>query len=966
VVHGRAIVRDAPRGGQPVARAAARGGTIRPASAGTVSTEGFALTKIQPPRIRAGLIERAPLEARLAHALAAHKLVLLCAPAGFGKTAALTRAIGAAASGGAVVAWVTADEDDDLRRLLSCLVAALEPFDPPWRMSPQALIAALAGSRAERRRAADDLLNTLAATEVLRGLIVLDDLHRIEDPAVFDVLELLIERLPAAWCVVIASRTEPPLPLARWRAAEDLADFREHDLRFRHDEVARLGAAVDGASIVDADIELLLSRTGGWVAGLRLALRSLQSQHGEGGIAWGRAGGTMDRHVFDYLASEVLDEMPAGLRDFLLRCSVLPELRADRCAAVSGDATAMQRLADIERRGLFVSVLDEREPTLRLHDLFRDFLDDRLRRDHPQELPALLQRAAASETDPLRRMGYLLRAGAWDEAEHCFEELGTAMLATGAVPATLRLWEQFPAERRHASGTLQHLRGLCAWGHWDWFTMRTAMHRSAALHAAAGRHDAARRAILYEALAVTATGLTDESLALIETLNKPLADEPVKPAAAADTGMLAMIELLQSWHCFDTGALDRSHVAAARMVDLLQHEEDAALWYQCIPLPPFIGLPGMRPVIERYVDGALRRAGTEPPTPLRLMTLILQAGNTLWAGRLDEAAAQLRAVQADCHWLGHPPNVRTYLHTVQALALALRGERDEALASAQALIDMLEDERSSGRRQVWAAHFLFFKARIAAALDDDTTMRQALADTRAEAAPNSRAMMRHHWSTLSARLAASEGRVENAIALYRMALAQGEAALDLYGQASELRLRLAGLLLQAGRPDDAAAALRPALARGAASGECGGALMAGATVLGSLAAAPWADRLAASERDLLHRWAGLRAGRTGSTAPLAAAAPTGIVPVRFATPAPAAPVLAEAAAAVPRSADAGLSPREREVLARIAAGDSNKLIARAFDLSPHTVKRHVANILDKLGLDSRGQAAAWFRAADPR
>jgi LuxR family maltose regulon positive regulatory protein len=87
--------------------------------------------------------------------------------------------------------------------------------------------------------------------------------------------------------------------------------------------------------------------------------------------------------------------------------------------------------------------------------------------------------------------------------------------------------------------------------------------------------------------------------------------------------------------------------------------------------------------------------------------------------------------------------------------------------------------------------------------------------------------------------------------------------------------------------------------------------------------------------------------------------------VHFTTPEPDTPALAAAAAATPRSADAGLSPREREVLARIAAGDSNKLIARAFDLSPHTVKRHVANILDKLGLDSRGQAAAWFRA-DPR
>ncbi|HET9642546.1 MAG TPA: transcriptional regulator, partial [Burkholderiaceae bacterium] len=371
----------------------------------------FARTKIQPPRRRAGLIPRPALDAQLAEVLATRRLVVLCAPAGFGKTAVLTRQI-ERLSDGPAPAWVSIDEDDDLQRLLECLFAALEPFDLPWRIAPEALGASVGHTRSERRAVADELLNMLAATDIPRGLIVLDDLHRAEDPAVFEFLDLLIERLPDHWGLVVASRFDPPLALGRLRAAGEMAEFRMADLRFDAHEVLQLGELLSPGHtrpVSEGDVELLLARTGGWAAGLRLALASvvarrppLKSGPSEG-IEWASSGRTMDRHVFDYLASEVLGQMPVELRDFLLRCSVLSELTPERCAAVSGDRHAAERLAEIERRELFVSVLEGTERTLRLHDLFRDFLDDRLRQEHPDEVPMLLERAAAGETDPLRR-----------------------------------------------------------------------------------------------------------------------------------------------------------------------------------------------------------------------------------------------------------------------------------------------------------------------------------------------------------------------------------------------------------------------------------------------------------------------------------------------------------------------------------------------------------------------------------
>ena len=200
---------------------------------------GFALTKIQPPRPRPDRCARAALEQRLGEALAGARLVMLSAPAGFGKTTALMRQL-ALQPGAWATAWITVDAQDDLVRFLACLVAALEPFDPPWRRSAAALLASVDGTARTTQAAAAEILDALGATEVAHGLIVVDDAHHLADAAVPALLEALIERLPAPWTLAIATRADPPLPLARWRARGELAEFRQADLRFEPGEVEAL------------------------------------------------------------------------------------------------------------------------------------------------------------------------------------------------------------------------------------------------------------------------------------------------------------------------------------------------------------------------------------------------------------------------------------------------------------------------------------------------------------------------------------------------------------------------------------------------------------------------------------------------------------------------------------------------------------------------------------------------------
>lgn len=882
------------------------------------SPPAFALAKIQPPRPRAALVERQALERALGQALQQHKLTLLLAPAGYGKTAALTRQIRLLPPAWAL-AWVSADDDDPLQRFLACLTAALEPFDLPWRVAPEAL-ATLALAERGLGDVASELVNALAAAEVPRGLIVVDDLHRISDPQVFELLQRVLERWPERWGLVLASRTEPPLPLARLRAAGELAEFGQRQLRFSPPEVDAL-LALNGQAAEPERIRGLLQRTHGWAAGLRLSLATGAAPAARGGAS------ATQRHLFDYLASEVFEDMPAALQRFLLRCSVLPELSAERCAPLCGDPQAALLLDEVERRGLFVSVLDTEPLTLRLHDLFRDFLEDRLQRLHPDELPGLLRLAAAHEPDLARAFGFLARAGAWDEAVRALAQRGPELLALGGGPGLAQMLAAVPAAQFERQPDLHLLRGLLAFSRYDWDQLHEAMTRAADGYARAGRARDEAVARAYACAGMHHLGHKEQAAAQLQALR----------ALELDDAARAVIFYISAWDAFSTERSEEVVACVAAMLDCLERIPDVRLWLQCANLSLLVGLPGMGPLLDRFASGVNRLAG-QAPSQLRAAMLHVRAGQAIGAGRLDEAWDWLQRADEDCRWLGRPRLLMTDNGLMHVLLHALRGEAEACFRHGQQVHQDMMEHGAPSHRRVHLSDMLAARSRAAWLLGDQAAQRRVDQLLREAEHPWEWASAARCRDWSRAFVALHDGRLDDARRLLEP-MAQDIERYRYYAGA-QARVMLADIHVQQGRLDAAAALLRPWLEQAAQGGDVGGALFAGAAVLQRLADARWGDRLSAEQGSRLR---GLRAL-------LGAGAPAGAAP-----PAPG------AAAGDGAGEIAGLSEREREVLERIAAGDSNKLIARALALSPHTVKRHVANILGKLGADTRGQAAARWR-----
>ena len=890
----------------------------------------FARTKIQRPRRRPGTqIDRPALERRLGEALLTHRLVLLCAAAGFGKTSALARQAELLPQGTAL-AWIACDVEDSPLQFFECLIAALEPYDPPWRTAPEALMRAAAEAvRAEQRRAvAAEVINALDACEVPHGVIVIDDLHRIEHPAVLAFIDALLERLTPRWTLAIASRREPPLSLARLRVQGEVADFRLEDLRFERDEARELSAR---AGMSEEEADRLFQRAQGWPVGLRLALNAQRPAAGEGALA--NRSGSIDRHVFDFLADEVIDQLAPALREFLLCTSVLPELTAGRGAALSGDASSALRLEEIEREGLFVSVLDTPEPTLRLHDLFREALQARLARERPEQFHAVLGRAAATETDPIRRVGWLQRMGAWDAAEAVLADSVEELVAGGAAAAVRSAFERFPVQQRESSARLQM---LIAQTRWDWDTAIDASARAARAFEAQGDEGGRLTALSYRCRALSGANRHPEARATA----RELLSEPLLGGDA-----LARTLVAASWVEMPRGDQRALAPLWQRLNDTLQGSDSLARWTECAPLGPLIGLPGMRVQLQRYLDGARRRL-PEHPAPLRGLCHVMQGWMHLWAGNIVQAETSAMASADDSRWLARPVNLDAPSRSLQAVLHAIRGRGAAAMEMLETLMAEIESSGVPMRIEVYLSLYQFLALRCAAVLGDSERLRPLAARLCRGGIADRSWLSGLQLASAAAHLAAAEGKLDEACRRWQEML-DDESRGDIYGQLIETRLRLADGLLQIGAPiARAAGALSPLFDRLQASGEWGAVLMAGPGVLRRLALTRWHGTLSPVQCATLNAWSD-QAARFASGDPCsdnpAAHRETGVESSRTGL---------------------GTDPltlREHEVLSRIAAGDSNKVIARALDLSPHTVKRHVANILDKLVLASRGQAAAWYR-----
>jgi len=448
-------------------------------------------TKLYIPPTRPELVSRPRLIERLNSGLH-RKLTLISAPAGFGKTTLVSEWLASCEQLEPKVraAWLSLDEgDDDPARFLAYMIAALRTIESTIG---KGVLSALQSPQPPPAEAVLTALINEIAVIPDRIILVLDDYYLIEAQPIHDALTFLLLHLPPRMHLVIASREDPHLPLARLRARGQLTELRATDLRFTSSEAADFLNRVMDLDLSPEDIVALENRTEGWIAGLQLAAISIQGRNDTPSLIRSFTGS--HRYVLDYLVEEVLEQQSEIVRTFLLQTAVLDRLTGSLCDAVrfgcaeppgSSGGTALTdqdngqaTLEMLERANLFIVPLDEERRWYRYHHLFADLLRQRLRQIQPEQVPTLHHRAS----EWYERNGFAdeaiehaLRGGDFEQAALLIEEHVAAVWQRGEH-RRLRHWlAGLPVElvfsRPH----------LCITHAWDLFT--------------SGQHDAAEQSL---------------------------------------------------------------------------------------------------------------------------------------------------------------------------------------------------------------------------------------------------------------------------------------------------------------------------------------------------------------------------------------------------------------------------------------------------------------------------------------
>jgi LuxR family transcriptional regulator, maltose regulon positive regulatory protein len=913
--------------------------TTSPPAVGVAERDALLATKLHLPRPHPGFLPRRRLLDQLA-AAAERELTLVCAPAGFGKTSLL--ADWARRSAGPV-AWLSLEAgDNDPARFWRYLAAAL---DQVWQGVGGLVTALLRGPQpASLEAVVTALVNTLAVHSDQVAL-VLDDYHLMETPEIHDSLAFLLDRLPSQLRLLLASRADPPLPLARLRARGQLAELRERDLRFTPVETAQFLGEVMGLALPAGSQAALAARTEGWVAGLQLAGLSLQGHADPAGFV--ATFSASNRYVLDYLSEEVLARQPEPLVGFLLETSVLERLSGELCDAVTGRTDSQALLEAIERANLFLVPLDEVRGWWRYHHLFADLLQARLRQERPERIPGLHRAAAA-----------------WSEEHGLADQAVHHALAAGEVEGAARLIERhFDAVLRRAEDAT-----LARW--------------LAALPAELVR--ARPRLCLVEAYWALIDGRLEQAARLLEDAERAVAttaEEPYEPSVGRAASLLANIPAtialgraaLAELHgdAEQTSAFARQ--ALAEVGEGESMVESQARGYLAVA----DWLRGQVVEAEQALGGlvaAQRAAGDRSMAmwPQYELGQVQQARGHLGAAlrnfeqTLNIASDPGRAL---------PPEGIAYAGMAEVLYE--RGELETALQHATDGVGLCRQLASA----LPLAIGLAVLARVRQAQGDRAGALQAIAEA-GRGRPDSQVIsLLDPVPVVAARLLLAHDQIAEAA---RWTIERGLEAEDEPSYVRERdQLVLVRVLLASGQAERALPLLGRLHALAAAQGRMGSvievralqalALHAAGDLPGALAALAEALVLAAPEgwlrvfvdedapmAALLGKLVAPASGRASVTAQVPAAYLGRLLDAfeRAGLPLLARPRRSGVAVAgllVP------LSGRELEVLQLLADGKPNQAIAEELVVTVDTVKSHVSHILDKLGAANRTQAVARAR-----
>lgn len=394
-------------------------------------------TKLYIPSVRPNLLPRPRLFDQLA-LTPANRLFLISAPAGYGKSTLVSSWLEANPS---PTAWLSLDaSDNDPIQFLQYLIRALEPIIPSVKIELPGMLQGLPTDSQLNR-----ILNVVGQ-QPCSFVLVLDDFHLIQSQSVLDLVTVLIERMPPQIRVILISRTDPPLPLARWRTRHQMVEIRADQLRLTKDELAGFFKLVMPLELLDDDLLALEARTEGWIAGVQLAALSMQGCTDLHGFVAAFTGS--HHYIMDYLLDEVLKRQPEPVRMFLLKTSILSRLCGALCESVIGGTMnrleGQAMLEDIERRNLFLVPLDNERHWYRYHHLFADVLNRHLERVAPEQIPELHRRAAEwleQNGSIAEAIQHSVLAQEHERAVRLVEQNGCLLLMAGEVE-TLNQWLQ--------------------------------------------------------------------------------------------------------------------------------------------------------------------------------------------------------------------------------------------------------------------------------------------------------------------------------------------------------------------------------------------------------------------------------------------------------------------------------------------------------------------------------------------
>ena len=869
-------------------------------------------------------IQRPHLQEKLSYFAGSFPLTLLSAPAGYGKTTILSALPSLLPN--YPLAWITLDtEDNDPIGFIGLLTASLQRLHPDCGHLIWPLISGGEVSKAGLKRAMNILLNDITHYLPEPLILVLDDLHYITEPMIHATLDYMLEKLPPNLHIVMSTRYDPPLRLARLAVRRQLGELRRADLSFNNNEAQQLLNDTLKLRLSKDEVDALQARTEGWPGILCLLsgpLGRLGDQEDRTQLM--DAITNTDRQVLDFLAEEILLNLPEDVRRFLLQTSILAEMTPGACQAVTGRRDAVQVLDGLYKSNLAIASIKTDmggEPVYRYHALFARLLKMRMESEFSRDdIVELHRKAALVQTTPGRAISHYFSAGLWDQAARLMVKSGMELLYRGMAETVRQWYGSMPAQIR---SSYTHLTVLLA---------RCEIHRGG--YTAAGRLlKQARDAFVNEG---DADGEGDALTSLI-TLSYHNNDRkaaasyveralklPLRPMGQVAT------RLAQAWLNMYEGHWEAAstHIQEGLAIPSATGDRRADIVGITYTTAPMIVMPGCLQAAENYFGEVASLA--LPDTAWSLGAQELEAWTLLLRGKTEEALNKAEAATDLRQRLGGFPFVGNDLPLLLSVLYLAAGKKEAAW---QAVNKLVQHTKKDGLSSKGINMFYLHAAGRALALlgqfAEAVIMQQRLA-----ALDGSYLLTEYLSSHLQGLIALLTSHQAEAAVILEKA-AKLEIQLPMAHIGGSAQLLQARLFMDQGNPENAFAVANPLISEWMIASTPGYVLIDGPVVKPVLRML--AKRKNPGAGTLLHLFSHDISNKEESVSCLAYnQAPS-------------------------KTLSEPLTPREREVLKLIVAGRTNLQISAELFISKETVKSHVAHLMRKLDVNSRVQASIRAR-----